>query len=52
MNQVIRTINSKKENAYVARYTYSKNVSTSSAQQENPDEKKTSKRSMKQGKEF
>jgi hypothetical protein len=51
-NQVIRTINSKRENACAMRYTYSKNASTSSTQQESPNEKKASKRSMKQDKEF
>ncbi len=57
MNQIIvsmitKTKNSKRENAYATRYTYSKSVSTSSAQQENPNEKKTSNNSMKQDKEF
>ncbi len=57
MNQIIaptvtETKNSKRENAYAVRYTYSKNAPTSSSQQETPNEKKTSKRSMKQGKEF
>jgi hypothetical protein len=53
-NQAIKTKNSKRKNVYTARCTYSKNVSTSSPQQEriSPDKKKTPKRLMKQGKEF
>jgi hypothetical protein len=51
-NQVIEMKNSKRENAYAMRCTYSKNVSTSSRQQENPNEKKTSKHLMRQDKEF